>query len=112
MDFELNEYQSTSSQNLLINDGNTENDTITLFKQYENKYFHIVFWWPNTVICQLIVNIKLIKCNGDDDLFRILLNNNPNINRKISSLIDNNKWVYFKSYNKFKDDLDKTRSLN
>jgi hypothetical protein len=30
-------------EKLLINDGNTENDTITLFKQYENKYSHIVF---------------------------------------------------------------------
>jgi hypothetical protein len=90
-------------EKLLINDGDTENDTITLFKRYESLSNQ-----PK----------ELIRCSGDDDLLCILLflsntmTKTQNINRRISSLVDNTRWVHYESYNKFKDDLTKTRSLN
>jgi hypothetical protein len=90
-------------ETLFINDGDTENDTITLFERNESSSNQ-----PK----------ELIRCSGDDELLCILLfllNNmdkTPNINRRISSLVDNTRWVHFESYNKFKEDLTKTRSLN
>ena len=90
-------------ETLFINDGDTENDTITLFERNESSSNQ-----PK----------ELIRCSGDDELLCILLfllNNmdkTPNINRRISSLVDNTRWVHFESYNKFKEDLTKTRSIN
>ena len=89
-------------ETLFINDGDTENDTITLFKNESSSD------QPK----------ELIRCSCDDDLLCILLfllNNmdkTPNINRRISSLVDNTRWVHFELYNKFKEDLTKTRSFN
>ena len=90
-------------EKLLINDDDTENDTITLFKRDKSLSNQ-----PK----------ELIRCSGDDDLLCILLfllntmTKTQNINRRISSLVDNTRWVHYESYNKFKDDLTKTRSLN
>ena len=90
-------------EKLLINDDDTENDTITLFKRDESLSNQ-----PK----------ELIRCSGDDDLLCILIfllntmTKTQNINRRISSLVDNTRWVHYESYNKFKDDLTKTRSLN
>jgi len=89
-------------ETLFINDDDTENDTITLFKNESSSD------QPK----------ELIRFSGDDDLFCVLyillnnMNSYSNINRRISSLVDNSLWVHYEEFNKFKDDLKFTKSLS
>jgi hypothetical protein len=84
-------------ETFFINDGDTENETITLFEQHKSLSIE------NN---EFIKNDELIKFSGNNDLFYVLyIILNKNLNHRISSLVDNTWWVHYQSYIEFKEDL-------